>query len=350
MDNRREDVRIDSDDERIQLAHGSGGRLMHNLVDSVFRKEFSNAILDELSDSAVLDLKSGQGSRICFTTDSYVVKPIFFPGGDIGKLAVCGTVNDLAVSGAKPLFISCGMIIEEGLPVNVLKKIVSSMAKTARAAGVRIVTGDTKVVEKGKADGLYINTSGIGLRDADVCIGRNHIQVGDRILINGSIGEHELAVLSVREGFNFEGTIKSDCASLNGLISEMLSCSGSIKFMRDPTRGGVATVLNEIVEGRNFGISIKANAIPAREDVKALCEMLGFDSLYLANEGKVIAVAGSKQAEEVLKCMKKHPLGTESAIIGEVSSEIAGKVTIETELGTIRIVDMLTGEQFPRIC
>lgn len=328
---------------KISLAHGSGGKLMHNLIKDVFLAQLGNPILKPLRDSAVIELG---GTKIAFTTDSYVVNPIFFPGGDIGELAVCGTVNDLAVMGAKPLYISCSYIIEEGFEYNELAKITVSVSKAANASGVFVVTGDTKVVEKGKGDKIFINTSGIGICE----YGFKEIEVGDKILINGGIGEHEIAILTARGGLDFDVQIKSDCAPLVELISQVLKGTPLVKFMRDPTRGGVATVLNELVEGMQFGIMIYENAIPMKPEVNGVCALLGFDPLYLANEGKVILVVGGSDANRVLNLMRTHELGKEAQIIGEVVASPVGKVCMKTQIGGTRIVDMLVGEQLPRIC
>ena len=336
--------------EKITLAHGSGGIQMHNLIRSLFQKRFRNEWLDQMSDSAVIGNPVGDGDALCFTTDSYVVSPLFFPGGDIGKLAVCGTVNDLAVEGATPLFLSCGFIVEEGCEILVLEKVADSMADAARAAGVKIVAGDFKVVEKGKADSIFINTSGIGRRSRSRCFGREHIRAGDKVLINGFIGEHGAAVMAARGNFDLQSDIKSDCAPLNGIISDMLAVSEGIRFMRDPTRGGIATTLNEIAEGANFGITLDEAALPLRDDVKAACEILGFDPLYLANEGKVIAIVSAEDSSCVLDALRSHTLGRESRIIGEVTASHAGRVVMKTLLGAHRIIDMLSGEQLPRIC
>lgn len=309
------------------------------------REKFNNEILNELEDSAVLS-PTGD-NELCFTTDSYVVNPIFFPGGDIGELSVYGTVNDLSVMGAKPLYISCSFIIEEGLDYDILDRITTSMAEASKKANVIIVTGDTKVVEKGSADKLFINTSGIGIIAKGMEISQSKIEIGDKILINGTIGEHALSVMSVRE--KFETNIKSDCAPLWDLISNILPIGG-IKFMRDPTRGGLSAVLNEISEDKNFGIKISEKDIPINEEVSAFCEILGFDPLFLANEGKAVVVSSSETAYAILNKMKKHPLGKKASIIGEITSLNKGKVVLETLIGGERIIDMLVGDQLPRIC
>ena len=336
--------------KNILLSHGDGGKLMHQLIEKLFRQRFNNEILNTLSDSAVIKLSISKNSKLSFTTDSYVVNPLFFPGGDIGKLAVCGTINDLAVTGAKPLYISCGVIVEEGLDYKILEKVADSMAKTAKEENVKIVTGDIKVVEKNNADKLFINTSGIGVIDKNIKLSPKTIVSGDKVIINGTIGEHGLAILTVRKQFDFRSRIKSDCASLSGLIARMLKTSPNIKFMRDPTRGGLATTLNEIVENTDFGIALNEEKIPVKREVKALCEILGFDPLYMANEGKVVAVVAGKNAEAVLKAMRSHPLGKNSQIIGEIIKTPKQKVLLKTKIGGTRIIDMLVASQLPRIC
>jgi hydrogenase expression/formation protein HypE len=335
------------EEKKISLAHGAGGRLSQQLISDLFRRNFQNPILDRLEDSAVFKLGN---VRVAFTTDSYVVKPLFFPGGDAGKLAVCGTLNDLSVMGSRPLFISCSLIIEEGLPEDILEKIVLSMSKTAESAQVQIVTGDTKVVERGAADQVFINTSGLGIISEQINLGRDKIKAGDRVLINGTIGDHATAVLSSREGLEFESSVQSDCADLSGLIGSILRYKEKIRFMRDPTRGGVATVLNEMVSGQGVGVLLFENEIPLRPEVEGFCDLLGYDPLYLANEGKVIIVVSPDVAGDVLEILKDHPLGRESRIIGEVVDGFKGKVGLRTKVGGTRVVDMLVGEQFPRIC
>jgi len=331
--------------KKILLSHGSGGKAMHSLIRNLMREKFNNEILNELEDSAVLSPTGDK--KLCFTTDSYVVNPIFFPGGDIGELSVYGTVNDLSVMGAKPLYISCSFIIEEGLDYDILDRITTSMAEASKKANVIIVTGDTKVVEKGSADKLFINTSGIGIIAKGMEISQSKIEIGDKILINGTIGEHALSVMSIRE--KFETNIKSDCAPLWDLISNILPIGG-IKFMRDPTRGGLSTVLNEISEDKNFGIKISEKDIPINEEVSAFCEILGFDPLFLANEGKAVVVSSSETAYAILNKMKKNPLGKKASIIGEITKEHKGKVVLETIVGGMRIIDMIIGDQLPRIC
>ncbi len=335
--------------KEILLNHGSGGRLSRELFDSVFGKYFSNPTLNKMTDSAVF---KSPGENIAFTTDSYVVDPIFFPGGHIGTLAVCGTLNDLSVSGATPLMLSAGFIIEEGFSVESLETIVADMAAIAKDAGVNIVTGDTKVVDRGKCDGIFINTSGIGsLSDEkkDISFGTN-ISVGDKIIINGPIGDHGMAIVSKRNQINLHTEIKSDCAPLNKLISGILDISSNIKFMRDATRGGLATVLCECAENKDFGISIDETVIPVNNGVAGLCEMLGFDPLYIANEGKVVMIVSALDAEKILKKLKEHALGKDAAIIGEVVENHHGKVSLQTEIGGRRVVEIPAGDQLPRIC
>jgi hydrogenase expression/formation protein HypE len=336
-------------EEKILLSHGNGGRIMHDLITNLFVKHFGNPILNQQTDSAILSFDT---SEIAFTTDSFVIDPLFFPGGNIGKLAVCGTVNDLSVSGAEPLYISVSFIIEEGFPMKELETIVRSLADEAKKAGVLIVTGDTKVVNKGKCDKLFINTSGIGrIRQENRLSGRSaEIKPGDVILINGAIGEHGMAVMNARESFNFKTTVESDCACLNQLIGEVLQQSKGVKFMRDPTRGGVATVLNELTQKAKFGIVIGEAELPVGKGVKAMCELLGFDPLYIANEGKVIIVADEDEGHQILEIMKRNDLGKQSAIIGHVVSDHPGKVVLKTETGGRRIIDSLTGDPLPRIC
>lgn len=333
--------------KKILLAHGSGGRLSHELIKDLFLRSFDNKFLRKLGDSAIFEREK---IRWAFTTDSYVIRPLFFPGGDIGKLAACGTINDLAVAGATPLFLSCALIIEEGLELSTLEKVVSSIKETAEGAGVQIITGDTKVVEHGGADGLFINTSGVGVVRTQESLSPGRIEVGDRIVINGTIGDHSIATLSRREEFDFQTKLKSDCAPLNDLIGTVLSGSQGIKMMRDPTRGGIASILNEIASGQAFGIELWEEKIPIKEEVASICEMLGFDPLYLANEGKVVLLAKQEEAEKLLSILRSHPLGKESQIVGKVVPEAKGKVYLRTRIGTRRVVDMLTGEQLPRIC
>lgn len=336
-------------ENKILLNHGSGGKLMSALINDLFFRYFSNPLLLARTDSAILDFPA---ENLAFTTDSFVVDPLFFPGGNIGKLAVCGTVNDLAVSGACPLYLSCGFIIEEGFTFESLEIIVKSMAGEAENAGVQIVTGDTKVVEKGKCDKIFINTSGVGLlepRFRDISFGTK-IKPGDRIILNGYAGDHGVAILTARKGIETINEIRSDCGSLNHLVSEILSVHDGVRFMRDPTRGGVATVLCELAEDHHLGIEVYERQIPVRNEVRGICEAFGFDPLYLANEGKVVIVAGEKECGQVLDILKKNPLGTESTVIGEITGEHPGKVVLNTAIGGRRIMDRLAGDQLPRIC
>ena len=320
---------------------------MHELIDTMFVSAFSNPFLAERNDSAVFEI---HGGRLAMTTDSYVVDPIFFPGGDIGSLAVHGTVNDLAMRGARPLYITAGFILEEGLAYADLEKIVMSMAEAAREAGVLVIAGDTKVVPRGKADKLFINTSGIGIVPPGVDVGGQNARPGDIVLINGTIGDHGMAVLCRREGLAFENEIKSDAAALNGLVGSMLDAFAGIHVLRDPTRGGVATTLNEIAEQSGVGIRLFEETLPIREDVLGACELLGLDPLYVANEGKVLAIVPELGADAVLSAMKSHAFGRASCRIGEIVSDNPGRVFLRTRIGGHRLVDMLRGEQLPRIC
>jgi len=336
---------------KILLAHGSGGRLSHELVAKEFLPPWANPILDQLDDSAVFSLsRDGSGPRLAFTTDSYVVKPLFFKGGDIGRLAVCGTVNDLAMVGAEPLYLSASFVIEEGLPLSTMRAVVRSMREAAAEAGVHIVTGDTKVVESGAADGLFVNTAGLGIVPAGVEIGGGRAQLGDAVILSGSIGDHGIAVLSQREGLEFESPVASDVAPLNRLVAAMLAASPRIHVLRDPTRGGLATTLNEIAGQSGVAVHIEEGKIPLKEGVWAACEMLGFDPLHVANEGKLVAMVAAQDAEAVLTAMRATRYGEEAAIIGEVAAEPAGKVLMKTNIGGTRIVHMLVGEMLPRIC
>lgn len=330
----------------ITLAHGAGGRLMHELIDSIAMKELDNPVLKEKRDAATVTIGR---SRIAFTTDSYVVSPLFFPGGDIGSLAVHGTVNDLAVCGARPRYITLGAIIEEGLDIEVLRRVIRSSAAAARRAGVAIVAGDTKVVEKGSCDKLFLNTSGIGEVYYDG-LSLDRVTAGDSVIASGPIGDHELAILMEREGIGFASKVVSDSAPLNGLIARCLAVSGKVRFMRDPTRGGVATTLNEIVAGRPFGIALDERSIPLSKGARSACEVLGLDPLYLACEGRFLMIVARQDAKKVLAVMHRHPLGRSAAVIGETVRRHAGRVFLATVAGGTRLVDMLVGEQLPRIC
>ncbi|MBU4377128.1 MAG: hydrogenase expression/formation protein HypE [Candidatus Omnitrophica bacterium] len=331
----------------ITLAHGSGGRLMHELIRKKILGVYGNPVLNRMADAAVLELDK---KRIAFTTDSFVVKPLIFKGGDIGKLAVCGTVNDLAVSGALPLYISCSLIIEEGLSEGLLMRFIASMKKEARTAGVEVVTGDIKVVEKGNCDGIFINTSGIGVVKYSRELSVRRIKPGDKVIINGTIADHGTAVMLARNDLGFKSGPKSDCASLNGLILMVLNKCSNVKFMRDPTRGGVAAVMNEIVEDAPFGIQLFEDKIPISKETASVCEILGIEPLQMANEGKVIAIVGPQDAGKALRIMKKHSLGRRGAIIGEVTKDFKGRVVLKTKVGGERIVDMPVLEVLPRIC
>lgn len=332
--------------ERILLAHGDGGLLTHRLVSGLFLKYFGMPSRDMFNDSAVIDVPAG---RLAFTTDSFVVNPVFFPGGDIGKLAVCGTVNDLAVAGAEPRHLCASFILEEGLLMSRLERIVASMAETARTACVSVVAGDTKVVERGQADSVYINTSGIGLLPEGLRLGHERVTPGDVLIINGSIGDHGIAVLSRRPGVSFESPVKSDCAPLNHLIKGLLERFKTIKLMRDPTRGGLGTTVKEMALGCRLDIVMDEKRIPVGGEVAGAAEMLGLDPLYLANEGKVVIIAGPGEGESLVEHLRAHPLGMGSGIIGEVRQG-GGDVYLKTALGGTRLVDMLSGGQLPRIC
>jgi hydrogenase expression/formation protein HypE len=331
----------------VLLGHGSGGKLSAELVRDVFLPIFDNPALSKLDDQAIVQIN---GSRIAFTTDSFVVKPLFFPGGDIGSLAVHGTINDLAVGGAQPLFLSAAFIIEEGLPMEVLRRVAQSLQRAAAAAGVQVVTGDTKVVEKGSGDQIFITTTGIGLMEPEVEMSADRARPGDCVLLSGSIGEHGIAILAQREGLQFESAVESDSAALHTLTASMLDVTRSIRCMRDPTRGGLSSALNEIAAQSKVGIELDERCISVREEVKGACEMLGLDPLYVANEGKLVAIVDPAVAGHVLAAMRSHELGRHAQIIGTVSTKHPGMVTMRTVLGTTRIVDMLAGDQLPRIC
>jgi hydrogenase expression/formation protein HypE len=339
-------------DTRITLSHGGGGKAMRDLIDAVFVAGFDNPLLAPLDDQARIPLAelTAIGDRLAFTTDSYVVDPLFFPGADIGSLAVNGTVNDLAVSGARPLFLSCGVILEEGLEVEVLRRVVASMKAAAASAGVSIVTGDTKVVPRGSADKLFINTSGIGVIPRGLELNPRTIQVDDAILVNGVLGDHGAAVLSARGELALEADIASDCQPLNTLIEALLRVCPSVRCLRDATRGGLATVLNEFAQSSGLCLQIDEAALPIREEVKGVCEILGLDPLYLANEGKLVAVVPGEAADSALGALRAHPAGREAAIIGAVHPSPPATVLMATGFGGQRIVDMLVGEQLPRIC
>jgi hydrogenase expression/formation protein HypE len=331
----------------VSLGHGSGGKLTHRLIEQVIAPQFSNPLLDPLHDGAILTIG---GSRLAFSTDSFVVNPIFFPGGDIGTLAINGTVNDLAMCGARPLYLSAGFIIEEGLAMDEFRRVVQSMKAAAGAADVSIVTGDTKVVDRGKGDRIYINTAGIGLVREGVNIHPRRAAVGDKIIVSGPIGIHGICIMSVRENLAFESEITSDTAPLHGLVESMLAVCPDLHVLRDPTRGGITSTLSEIAEQSHKGVLLDEVSIPVTEDVRAACEILGLDPLYVANEGKLIAVVSAKDEPRVLATMREHPLGAGSAVIGEIVADHPGMVVMNTRVGGSRVVGMLAGEQLPRIC
>ena len=339
-------------DTTIQLAHGSGGRAMRELIERVIVPAFDNPRLAALEDQATLPLAAlaAHGDRRAFTTDGYVVEPLFFPGGDIGTLAVCGTVNDLAVSGARPLWLSCGLVIEEGFAVDTLKRVLASMAQVAREAGVEIVTGDTKVVARGAADRLFINTAGIGVVPVGIEIAATRARPGDAVLVSGTLGDHATAILIARNELALHGDVASDCRPLHGLVAAMLVACPGIRCLRDATRGGVATVLNEFASASQVGIRLHERALAVKPAVRGACEILGLDPLYLANEGKLVAVVPREAAEAVLAAMRAHPAGADAAIVGEVVEAPRGRVLLDTLFGGQRVVDMLVGEQLPRIC
>jgi len=331
----------------ITLAHGNGGKLSHEMISALFVDEFDNPMLQERADAARIAINQ---NKLAFTTDSHVISPIFFPGGDIGKLAVTGTVNDLAVMGARPLYLSCGFIIEEGFRMDDLKRIVQSMSDSAKEIGAQIVTGDTKVVEKGAADGIFINTSGIGVLSENAPGGITTVQPGDAVIVSGSLGDHGVAVYAEREKLLLQTPLTSDCAIVLSLVEAAMEACRCIRIMRDPTRGGLATTLNEFAMGQLFGIEINEEDIPVKEPVLAVCEMLGFDPLYMANEGKVVIIVPKDSAEEVVQALRRQPLGRSATMIGEVTDRFPGKVCMKTLVGGNRIVDMLIHEPFPRIC
>lgn len=335
------------DYEEVLLGHGSGGKLTADLVEKLFLPAFRNPYLEKLDDHAVLEVN---GSRLAFTTDSFVVTPIFFPGGDIGRLAVNGTVNDLVMSGARPLYLSAAFILEEGLSLADLQRIVRSMQEACEAAGVILVTGDTKVVNRGSGDKVFINTSGVGVIERNLVISADRAKVGDKIILSGTIADHGMAIMAKREGLEFENEILSDTASLHSLVEAMLEASLEIHCLRDPTRGGIATTLNEIARRSNVGMLLDEKRIPIREDVKGACEILGLDPLYVANEGKLVAIVGREEAEKVLERMRGHGDGKEVQIIGEVVADHPRMVVMRTGIGGTRIVDLMMGEQLPRIC
>ena len=344
---RRPHVRLLED--HVTLAHGAGGKSSHALIETVFLKQLRNPLLEPLADSALLPANGHGGERLAFTTDSYVVKPLFFPGGDIGELAVNGTVNDLAMAGARPLCLSAGFIVEEGLPITELERVAESMARAAARAGVPVATGDTKVVERGKADGLYVNTAGVGLAPVrDLSPAR--IRPGDCVLVSGTLGDHGMAIMVARGELELEVELESDTAPLHDLVATLLEATDELRCLRDPTRGGLATVLNELALASDTGIVLREAALPLRPEVVGACEILGIDPLYVASEGRLCAVVGAGGADDALAALRAHPLGTEAAIVGEVHADPAGMVLLDTAFGGSRVVDMLAGDPLPRIC
>jgi hydrogenase expression/formation protein HypE len=333
--------------ERVLLGHGSGGKLSAQLVERVFLPAFGNPTLDQLNDQATFSI---DGVRLAMTTDTFVVKPLFFPGGDIGSLAVHGTVNDLAMGGAQPLYLSVAFILEEGLPLETLERVADSLRRAAHAANVQIVTGDTKVVEQGKGDGLFINTTGIGLVPNGLTLGSDQARPGDKIILSGTLGDHGIAILAKREGLEFETTIESDSAPLHGLVDAIFATGATLRCMRDPTRGGLSSSLNEIATRSHVGMVIEEEQMPVREEVRGACELLGLDPLYVANEGKMIAIVEPSAADRVVDAMRNHIYGRDARIIGTVIDQHRGTVVMKTSFGTTRIVDMLAGDQLPRIC
>jgi hydrogenase expression/formation protein HypE len=340
--------RLDVRSGLVDLSHGAGGRATAQLVDEVFRKAFANPLLDQGNDQAAFDVPAG---RMVMSTDGYVIWPLFFPGGDIGSLAVHGTINDVAMAGAHPLYLAASFIIEEGFPLADLQRIATSMARAAHAAGVSIVTGDTKVVERGKGDGVFITTTGIGIVPLGLDLSGDRARPGDRVIVSGSIGDHGVAIMSKRSNLGFDTEILSDSAALHGLVAEMVRAAGSsLRLLRDPTRGGIASTLNEIAQQSDVGFLIEERTIPVRQEVAAACELLGLDPLYVANEGKLVAVVAQDAADRLLAAMREHPLGRDAALIGEVVADDQHFVQMTTVFGGGRIVDWLAGEQLPRIC
>jgi hydrogenase expression/formation protein HypE len=333
--------------DRILLAHGSGGTMMRDLINDVFMTGFGDEILARMDDAASLEFP---GTRLAFSTDTYVVNPLFFPGADIGRLAVCGTVNDIATSGAKPLYLSVGFVLEEGFPVEDLRRILVSMRDAAAEAGVRIVTGDTKVVEKGHGDGCYINTAGVGVLAEGLELSGSRCEAGDVVLLSGTLGDHGIAVISTREGLTFSTDIESDAAPLGPLVAAVLAAAPDARCFRDPTRGGLASTLNELAGASGVSITVDETLVPVREQVRGACEMLGYDVFQVANEGKIVAVVPAEQAEAALAAMRGAPYGADAAIVGTVTDGPAGRVYVKTAFGATRIMDMLVGEQLPRIC
>jgi hydrogenase expression/formation protein HypE len=336
-----------TDYPNVTLAHGGGGKLMHQLIETMILPAFNSPLADSRHDGAVFEVG---GARLAFTTDSYVVKPLFFPGGDIGSLAINGTVNDLAMCGAHPLYLSCGFILEEGLPMDTLWRVVQSLKRNAEIAGIQLVTGDTKVVDKGKGDGIFINTAGVGVLDHGMTIGPKQVRAGDAIILSGDIGRHGVAIMATREGLEFETAIESDCAPVHRSVRRLVDEGIAVRCLRDITRGGLGTTLIEIAETSNHQIQIEEAKIPVRQDVAGACEMLGFDPLYLANEGRFVAFVGADQVDRALELMRSESVSSGAVVIGTVTDQHRGRVVMKSRLGTSRIIDMLSGEQLPRIC
>jgi hydrogenase expression/formation protein HypE len=334
-------------DELVTLAHGAGGKASHVLIQALFLEELGNPLLDPLADAAVFD---EDGARLAFTTDSYVVKPLFFPGGDIGELAVNGTVNDLAMAGARPLYLTAGFVVEEGFPTKDLRRISASMGNAARTAGVLIAAGDTKVVERGKGDGVYINTAGVGVLERELELSPERIRPGDRVLVSGTLGDHGMAIMIARGSLELEVDLASDTAPLYDLVRVFLDATDGVRCLRDPTRGGLATVLNELALAADVAIVLDEAGVPVRPEVVGACEILGIDPLYVANEGKLVAVVAPEAEEPALAALRSHPLGAEAAVVGEVRAEPGGLVLLDTAFGGSRVVDMLVGDPLPRIC
>jgi len=350
IEQRRRRPHVKLMDARVTLAHGAGGKASRTLVETVFLRELANPALAALGDAAILALADGGGPSLAFSTDASVVAPLFFPGGDIGELAVNGTVNDLAMAGARPLWLSAAFVLEEGLDTDVLRRVAASMGASAQRAGVAVVAGDTKVVERGKADGLYIATSGVGLVDPRARLSPAAVLPGDRILVSGPIGDHGMAIMVARGGLDLEVDLASDTAPLHGLVAALLDATDGLRWLRDPTRGGVATVLNELALAAEVGVALDEAAIPVRPQVTGACEILGIDPLYVANEGRLVAVVAPEAADVALAALRAHPLAGEAAAIGEVRAEPPGMVVLETAFGGSRVVDMLAGDPLPRIC
>lgn len=337
-------------DEHITLSHGAGGKSSHTLVETLFLDELRNPLLEALGDSALLEPTGPAGPRLALSTDGSVVKPLFFPGGDIGELAVNGTINDLAMAGARPLALAAAFILEEGLATGDLRRVVASMAAAAGRTGVPVATGDTKVVERGKADGLYIATTGVGIVEHDLALGPDAVRPGDRVLVSGTIGDHGMAIMVARGELELETDLTSDTAPLHELTATLLAAAPGVRWLRDPTRGGVATVLNELAMGAQLAIVVDERALPIRPEVNGACEILGIDPLYVANEGKLVAVVAPEDADAALAALQAHPLGAHAAIVGEIGAEPPGMVMLETSFGGSRVVDMLAGDPLPRIC